>query len=132
MANRMPGQMMKQEGGVHRRLEISSLDVKATSFGAYDAALIDAVTQCWYNYIDEQHYALDRQGRVIVQFRLHSDGSVTDLKLVGDTVDDNVGGVWAYICQAAIEKAAPFASWPSDMLHQIGSNFREVRFTFYY
>ena len=131
-SHRLPGQQMKQEGGVRRRLEISSLDAKATSFGAYDAALIDAVSQSWYHLLDQTKYASDSQGKVVILFNLHGDGSVTDLKIAGDSADDVPGGIWAIICQAAIENAAPFASWPSDMLHEIGSNLRDVRFTFYY
>jgi hypothetical protein len=131
-AHRLPGQQMKQEGGVQRHLEISSLDAKATTYGVYDAALIDAVSQSWYHLLDQTRYASDTQGKVVIQFNLHSDGSVTDLKIAGDTADGVPGGIWAMICQAAIENAAPFARWPGDMLHEIGSNFREVRFTFYY
>jgi hypothetical protein len=131
-SHRLPGQQMKQEGGVRRRLEISSLDAKATSFGAYDAALIDAVSQSWYHLLDQTKYASDSQGKVVILFNLHSDGRVTDLKIAGDSADDVPGGIWAIICQAAIENAAPFANWPSDMLHEIGSNLRDVRFTFYY
>jgi hypothetical protein len=131
-AHRLPGQQMKQEGGVRRHLEISSLDAKATSFGAYDLALIDAVSQSWYHLLDQTRYASDTHGKVVIQFNLRSDGSITDLKIAGDTADDVPGGIWAIICQAAIENAAPFARWPSDMLHEIGSDLRDVRFTFYY
>jgi len=131
-AHRLPGQRMKQEGGVQRHLEISSLDAKATTYGVYDLALIDAVSQSWYHLLDQTRYASDTQGKVVIQFNLHSDGSVTDLKIAGDSADGVPGGIWAMICQAAIENAAPFARWPSDMLHEIGSNLRDVRFTFYY
>jgi outer membrane biosynthesis protein TonB len=131
-AHRLPGQQMKQKGGVKRHLEISSLDAKATSFGAYDLALIDAVSQSWYHLLDQTRYASDSQGKVVIEFSLHSDGRITDLKIAGDTADDVQGQMWAIICQAAIENAAPFARWPSDMLHEIGSELRDVRFTFYY
>jgi hypothetical protein len=35
-------------------------------------------------------------------------------------------------CQSAIKDPSPFASWPRNMRHAIGANFREVTFTFYY
>jgi hypothetical protein len=42
---------MKQEGGTRASGARASFDVKATPFGAYDAAFIEAVTQrgmiCW-------------------------------------------------------------------------------------
>jgi len=56
-ASRPPSQRMQQEGGVKRRLEIATLDAKATPFGAYDEALIQAIRQCWYNLLDQQNYA---------------------------------------------------------------------------
>jgi outer membrane biosynthesis protein TonB len=132
LSHQLPGQQMKQAGGMRRHLEISSLDAQATTYGAYDAALIDAVSQSWYHLLDQTRYASDTQGKVVVQFNLHSDGRVTDLKIAGDTADDLPGGIWAMICQAAIENTAPFARWSSDMLHEFGSNLRDVRFTFYY
>jgi hypothetical protein len=130
--NHLPGLQMLQDGGVRRHLEISSMDAKATLFGAYDSALIDAVSQSWYHLLDQTRYAADSQGKVVIQFNLHSDGSVTDLRIAGDTADGVPGGIWAMVCQSAIENAAPFGRWPSDMLHEMGSNLRDVSFTFYY
>jgi hypothetical protein len=43
-----------------------------------------------------------------------------------------VGDVLSYVCQAAIEQAAPFGKWPDDMRREIGANFREITFTFDY
>jgi len=131
-SNRLPGPQMKQEGGMRHHLEIASLDAKATSFGAYDAALIDAVSQSWYSLLDRTRYASDSRGKVVIEFNLHRDGSVTDLKIAGDSADDVPGGIWAIVCQSAIDNAAPFARWPSDMFHEIGTDIRPVRFTFYY
>ena len=131
-SHRLPGEEMKQAGGVQRHLEVGSLDAKATLFGVYDDALVDAVSQSWYNSLEQTRYASDSRGKVVIQFSLHSDGTVTDLAIAQDTADDTPGGIWAIICQAAIEKASPFARWPSDMVHENGSNTREVRFTFFY
>jgi hypothetical protein len=44
-SHQLPGQQMKQDGGMRRAALMSSFDVKATPFGAYDAAFIEAVTQ---------------------------------------------------------------------------------------
>ena len=43
-----------------------------------------------------------------------------------------VGDLFAYLCRDAIENAAPFGQWPSDMRRMVGANFREITFTFYY
>ena len=127
-----PSRAMQQEGGVSRRMTISSLDAKETPFGKYDEALVDSISQCWFDYLDRNSYAYDRLGKVVVAFRLHSDGRVTDVKLEGDTVDDKAGGIWAYICQASVDKAAPFAPWPSDLVRLNQANYRDVTFQFNY
>ncbi len=118
---------MRQDGGAHRRL-IPSFDVKASPFGDYDLAIINAVTERWYGLLDQQNFAQDRTGRVVVKFKLEYDGSVRDVEVL----DNNVGEVLSYVCQAAIENAAPFGKWPDEMRRAIGENFREVTFTFDY
>ena len=125
--NQIPGQKMKQDGGVKRRLEISGLDAKATLFGAYDAAFIAAITQHWYDLLDKYNYTFDRSGKVVVQFRLNYDGRITDMKLV----ESSVGQVHALICQRAVLEPAPYEHWPSDLRRMAGDS-REVQFTFYY
>jgi hypothetical protein len=124
----IPGVQMKQAGGVDRHAMWSSLDAKATPFGDYDAAIIEAVSQRWYDLLDNHRYAEDRSGKVMLRFKLKPDGSVIEMQ----TMDNSVGQLLGYLCQEAIEEAAPFAKWPPDMARMIGSNYREVTFTFYY
>ena len=60
----MPGQKMRQEGGVHRHLAISTLDAKAMPFGEYDREFIEAVQQHWYDLLDSMNFSDDRHGQV--------------------------------------------------------------------
>jgi hypothetical protein len=124
----LAGARMRQDGGVKRFSVQSSLDVRASPFGAYDAKFVSAVQQCWYGLLDEQRYSLDRLGKVVVDFHLTSDGRITEMKLV----ESNVGDIYGTLCQLAISKPAPYEKWPPDMRRMVGNNFREVRFTFYY
>jgi hypothetical protein len=126
--DQVPGRQMKQEGGVARRSMSSSLDVKATPFGDYDGAIVEAVSQRWYDLLDNHRYAQDRSGKVTLHFKLKSDGTIIEMQ----TVENNVGELLGYLCQEAIEEAAPFAKWPDDMVRMIGTNYREITFTFYY
>jgi hypothetical protein len=126
--DQLPGQMMQQDGGVHRHALWSSLDAKATPFGNYDRAIIEAVTQRWYDLLDSHHYAEDRDGKVILRFKLKPDGTIIEMQ----PLDNTVGEMLGYLCQEAIEEAAPFGKWPSDMQREIGANYREITFTFYY
>jgi hypothetical protein len=125
--NRPPGEKIKQEGGVSRRNEIASLDTKATPFGAYDAALVDAISHRWWTLLDERTYASDSRGKVVLQFRLHHDGRVTDMNMA----DNTAGEVLGLICQKAVLDPAPFAAWPSDMRRTLGET-RNIQFTFHY
>jgi hypothetical protein len=127
-AHRLPGQQMKQEGGVHRQALVPSFDVKATPFGAYDAAFIEAVTQRWYDLLDSRQFARDRSGKVILRFHLNYDGRISDMEVTENTVGDVLG----YVCQKAVMDPAPYARWPTDMREMMDADYREITFTFYY
>ncbi len=120
---------MKQEGGVRLNRISTSFDTKATPFGAYDAALIAAIQQRWYDVLDENDnkYA-PRPGKVIIDFRLHPDGRVSNVKVA----EQDVGDILALYCRKAISDPAPYAPWPNDMRRSIGQDYRDVRFTFFY
>ena len=124
--NMTAGERMKQQGGV-RNMGRVSLDVKATAFGAYDAAFIAAVQDRWYTILDAYPYSL-RSGKVVLHFKLMHDGRIIEMKVQ----DDTVGELQSLFCQRAIKEPSPYAPWPSDMRRMIGDNFREVTFTFYY
>jgi TonB family protein len=124
----LAGEKMKQEGGSRRFSLQPSLDVRATPFGSYDAAIIAAIQRRWYDLIDERPFLGSHTGRVVVEFNLTSDGRVTDLKVTENSVTD----ILALMCQRAVQDPAPFAPWPNDLRRLVGKEYREVRFTFYY
>jgi hypothetical protein len=127
----LAGETMKQEGGVKHLDLVPSLDVKASPFGNYDAKLIYAVQQRWFSLLDESQYALERSGKVVLRFRLTSDGFVTDMK----TVETSVGDRLAFVCETAVIEPAGdkgYGRWPVEMRKMVGAEFRELTFTFYY
>jgi hypothetical protein len=128
LPHKMPGLMMRQEGGVHQVALQPSLDAKATQFGAYDELFIEAVTQRWYDLLDSQQFALDRTGRVVVRFHLNDDGTISDMTVLDNTVGELLGQV----CVDAIHDPAPYAPWPEDLRRLVGATYRDVTFTFYY
>jgi outer membrane biosynthesis protein TonB len=125
--NRLPGQQMKQDGGVARHALEPGFDVAASPFGAYDRALIDAVCQRWYSLLDQNQYIENTQGKVVLQFHLHPDGTITEMNVAENTV----GEMLCLLCQRAILDPQPFAPWPADMKRMLGSS-RSIQFTFYY
>jgi hypothetical protein len=126
--HQMPGQEMKQEGGARLHARGPSFDVAGKSFGAYDQAFIEAVTQRWYDLLNSQQFAMDRTGKVMLRFHLNYDGTITEMSVLQNTVGDLLG----YVCQNAVNDPAPFAKWPGDMRRMVGKNYREITFTFYY
>ncbi|MBI3414382.1 MAG: hypothetical protein HY043_03530 [Verrucomicrobia bacterium] len=118
---------MKQEGGV-QRLGAPTLDVKGKSFGAYDAAIVEAVQQRWYDLLKDYRYANDGAGKVVLEFHLNQDGRITEMKTASSDVDE----ILSLFCQRAVLDPNPYAAWPLEMKREIGASFREVRFTFYY
>jgi len=126
--HQIPGQKMKQDGGVRRQQLVPSFDAKATPFGAYDRAFIDAVSSRWYDLLDNVSYDGYRRGKVMVQFQLNYDGRITDMKVLDNTVTETL----SLLCQKAVLDPAPFDKWPSEMRLMVGADFRRITFTFYY
>jgi hypothetical protein len=128
LAHQIPGVQMRQEGGTHHLALAPSLDVKATPFGAYDEAIVEAISQRWDDLLDSRQFAEDRTGKVTLRFRLNYDGTVTGMEVAENTV----GELLALVCRDSVEESAPFAPWPGDMRRMVGRNYREISFTFYY
>jgi hypothetical protein len=122
----LAGAPMRQEGGVARRARVT-LDVKATPFGTYDQAVIAAIQKRWYDLLDETS-VVPRTGKVVITFRLHSDGRITNLQVV----EEDVGDILTVLCRRGISDPSPFAPWPSEMRRVVGRDYRDLRFTFFY
>ncbi len=122
----MQGEKMQQDGGVNRLAMNSSLDVTRTSFGDYDREFVDAVQQRWYKLLEDREGHVP--GKVVVEFRLWYDGRVTDMKVA----QNEVGELLGLICQKAVLDPAPYKRWPTEMRREINSDYRDVKFTFFY
>jgi hypothetical protein len=124
----LAGQKMQQEGGVQKRAHVSMLDAKGSPFGNYDNVFIAMVQERWYNLLENNHFMMDRRGKVVLTFRLHFDGRITQL----EEGENGVGDVLGLLCQKAILDPSPFPKWPTEMRQRVGLDYRDVRFTFYY
>jgi len=126
-ANQSPGQKMKEDGGVSRHFKFESLDTKATAFGQYDSDLVRAIQSAWYMLLEKEGYAADYRGKVMLRFRLHHDGRITDLTIVENTA----GSVPGTYCESAIMNPGPYKSFPTEMRRVVG-DIRSIQFTFFY
>src|SRR6266446_6088402 len=123
----LAGQKMRLEGGVSLHSRLDSLDAKATAYGDYDWQLVAAIQSSWYRLLEEQGYAADYRGKVMLRFRLHYDGRITELSIVENTA----GSIPGSICETAIEKPKPYNKFPADMRKVVG-DIRSITFTFFY
>jgi len=122
------GERMKQEGGVARMAVESSLDVKSSPLGDYHYRMVTAVQQRWYRLLEERRYALERIGKVVIAFNLHSDGTITAI----ETKNSDVGEVLSFLCELSVMQPAPFGRWPPEIRRLIGGDVIPVTFTFNY
>ncbi len=123
----LDGQKFRQEGGVPNEGP-RRLDVQGKMYGSYDEALIMAVKNRWYTLLDQTRFAGGGTGRVVINFRLYSDGSVS----IVEPTESNVDAFLESLCVRAVRDPAPYAAWPTAMLREVGRKYREIRFTFYY
>jgi TonB family protein len=98
-----------------------------TPFAEYDRTVLAAVDKQWHRLLNSASFE-ERPGKVVIEFHLNSDGSVSDVSVAKNEVREPLG----LACRRAVEEAAPFAEWPTEMKRVIGRSFREIRFTFYY
>lgn len=124
----LAGRQMKQEGGASRLGLVSSLDVRSSPFGNYDSQMIYAIQKHWYYFLDQGRFAFDKAGKVVVTFKLGSDGGVREVVIS----ESDVGEILAFYCSSAIIEPSPYSKWTPDMRRIVGSETRELTFTFYY
>jgi len=128
----VPGEQRKEDGGVRNKQIMSSLDTKATITGGYDALLIEAISQRWYDLIDDRaNQVVGGTGLVTITFKLHSDGTITELTI--DQGNTTTSPVLAWMCYDAIRDVSTpiFKPWPDEMKH-VQNDPRPVIFTFRY
>jgi hypothetical protein len=111
----------------HARIELRE---GLLPFKTYDEAMISTIEKRWDGLFDTDgiHIIIPRFGKVVVSFRLHSDGKISDLK----EIENSSGNREGLMCQSAILDSAPFPKWPSDLGLALAKDYREVIFTFYY
>jgi hypothetical protein len=122
------GAKSQQEGGVQKRAHVAMVDAKGSPFGNYDNVFIAIVQERWYNLLENNRFMMDRRGKVVLTFRLHYDGRITQM----ETDENSVGDLLGLLCQKAILDPAPFPKWPTEMRQRVEVDYRDVRFTFYY
>ena len=122
------GQQMKQDGGVERR-GIASVSVQRGPMGDYGARMWAAVQERWYATLEAQKFAGEFRGKIVIQFKLHPDGNVSEVDVKNQGVDD---GIYAMYSIAAIQLSASFGPWSNEMRTAYGPKPIDCQCVFWY
>jgi hypothetical protein len=98
------------------------------SWKNYDRAFLATLDKRWQLLVEKDTAHTNYNGIVVVAFKLHSNGQISDMQLKTNTVSAQA----AAICQRAILDLAPYPAWPEAMRKRIGKDSRNVDFTFNY
>jgi TonB family protein len=116
--------MPSQHPGLNAGYDVLS-DTMGVDFGPYIARVVYDTKRAWYPIIPESaRPPLDKQGRVLIRFKILPDGTVTDMMLESPSGDVSLDrAAWA-----GITGAAPYEPLP----RQFKGPFLELRFYFLY
>lgn len=119
------GPLMRSKGSASRSGRIA-IDATFSQFGEYEQQFYAAVQAGWYQEIDF-YRPIDTSARVVVRFRIQSDGSVDEVTILHSTASE----VATLICQLALTKRSPFRPWTEEMIQVFGrERVMEVAFSY--
>lgn len=100
-------------------------------FRTYDRVVASSIQKRWYDILNGGVYPANGKspnGKVVIEFHLNPDGTVSDLDTVTNTVESKL----SVACSQAITNCAPFKKWTDEQKKEIGKDYRKITFTFYY
>jgi outer membrane biosynthesis protein TonB len=107
----------------------NSPEAMATELGKYKQAVYAAIGSYWYPDVDN-HFQVLPVGMVHIQFTIHQDGSVSDVKILdGDT---GTLQMLRSISLNSILKGAPYGPFTPGMIKEVGESYTDdVSFSIY-
>lgn len=120
------GLLLRNPVGVGRAGALA-LDARFSSYGDYSQRMLEAIQASWWSLIERARFDDFAAGYVIIRFRIHRDGTVTDAEVVASTVPP----LAALTCKDAVALPAPYDSWRADMVAMLGED-EPVTITFHY
>lgn len=120
------GLLLRNPVGVNRAGAVA-LDARFSSYGDYAQRMLEAIQGSWWGLIERTRFDDFASGYVIVRFRIHRDGTITDAEVVASTVPSLAG----LVCKDAILLPAPYDAWRADMVAMLGDD-ESVTITFHY
>jgi outer membrane biosynthesis protein TonB len=111
------GLLLRRPVGVNRAGTIA-VDARFSNYGDYTQRMLEAIQSSWWSIIERSRFEGLSRGNVIVRFRLHRDGTVTDTQVLGSEVTR----VMTLACKDAVMAPAPYDIWRADMVAMYGES----------
>jgi outer membrane biosynthesis protein TonB len=108
----------------------TSPEAMATELGKYKQAVYAAIGSYWYPDVDS-HFQVLPVGMVHIQFTIHQDGSVSDVKVLEGGTTGTLQ-LLLTISQNSILKGAPYGPFTPGMIKEVGDQYTDdVSFSIY-
>ena len=111
------GLLLRRPVGVSRAGSVA-VDARFSNYGDYTQRMLEAIQSSWWSIIERSRFEGVSRGNVIVRFRLHRDGTVTDAQVLGSEVTR----VMTLACKDAVMAPAPYDIWRADMVAMYGES----------
>ena len=111
------GLLLRRPVGVNRAGTIA-VDARFSNYGDYTQRMMEAIQSSWWSIIERSRFESVTRGNVIVRFRLHRDGTVTDARVLSTEVTR----VMTLACKDAVMAPAPYDIWRADMVAMYGES----------
>ena len=111
------GLLLRRPLGVSRAGSIA-IDARFSNYGDYTQRMLEAIQSTWWSILERSRFEGVTRGSVIVRFRLHRDGTVTDAQILGSEVTR----VMSLACKDAVMAPAPYDIWRADMVAMYGES----------
>ena len=111
------GLLLRRPVGVNRAGTIA-VDARFSNYGDYTQRMMEAIQSSWWSIIERSRFEGVSRGNVIVRFRLHRDGTVTDARVLSTEVTR----VMTLACKDAVMAPAPYDIWRADMVAMYGES----------
>jgi outer membrane biosynthesis protein TonB len=109
------GFLLRNNVGVNRVGKVA-VDARFSNYGDYAQRMMEAIQSTWWDLLFRARMEHYQPGVVVVRFKLHRDGTISDLAVV----ESGVGTMPTFACKDAISACAPFDPWRPDMVAQFG------------
>ena len=121
------GLLLRRPVGVSRAGSIA-IDARFSNYGDYTQRMMEAIQSSWWSIIERSRFESVSRGGVVVRFRLHRDGTVTNTEILGTEVTR----VMTLACKDAVMAPAPYDIWRADMVAMYGeSDTVTINFHYY-